>query len=312
MSGPRAKAIRRREQTRFVSCSLPLAGHWKLDTVTVPIESPLFVVAAQYSLGLYVSGMVEANRVLERSGMQTDWLGDYVSMSSSAMGERNTRHDVLLGAWHTTAQHGLSSPVSKCFKGNPANPAQVAAAEQAAAGLNVGHIPDFGARGAARNGCHLVGEVKCYSCMVPSSPGSGSQGGIGLVGATRALGNTEEGLIRVNTGWPERGHGSACTFDHATGAGHVAAVKGLYDDCIRVKRNTLLLLVSETFGGVNGVAVRFLTRLAHKASTCCDEVYLDRRGHVVPFFVYHAGAISRAAAVGHAKVIYRQAYILPR
>ena len=46
------------------------------------------------------------------------------------------------------------------------------------------------------NGCHLVGEVKCYSCMVPSSPGTGSQGGIAMVGATRALGNTEEGLIR--------------------------------------------------------------------------------------------------------------------
>ena len=64
-----------------------------------------------------------------------------------------------------------------------------------------------------------------------------------------------------------------------------------------------MLLISEIFGGVNGVAVRFLTRLAHKAGTCCDEVYLDRRGCVVPFFVYHASAISRAAAIGHAKVI---------
>ena len=39
----------------------------------------------------------------------------------------------------------------------------------------------------------------------------------------------------------------------------------LYDDCIGAKRNTLLLLVSETFGGVNGRAVRYLTRLSHMA-----------------------------------------------
>ena len=100
-----------------------------------------------------------------------------------------------------------------------------------------------------------MGEVKCYSCFVPSSPGSGSQGGIGLVGAARALGNTEEGLVKVCVGWPERGHGSASAFDHSTGAGHVKPVKGLYHDCIHTKRNTLLLLISEIFGGVNGIVI---------------------------------------------------------
>ena len=49
------------------------------------------------------------------------------------------------------------------------------------------------------------------------------------------LGNTEEKLIRDNYGLAERGVGTTESFDHATGAGHVSAVKGLYHDCIHVK-----------------------------------------------------------------------------
>ena len=48
--------------------------------------------------------------------------------------------------------------------------------------------------------------------------------------------------------------GDARSFDHTTGAGHVDAHKGLYDDCINVKGNTLLLLISEIFGGVMAAA----------------------------------------------------------
>jgi len=116
---------------------------------------------------------------------------------------------------------------------------------------------------------------------------------------------TEEDLIRKNFGLSERGVGSGEVFSHVTGAGHVAAVKGAYDDCINVKHNTLLLLISEVSGGVNGSALRFLTRLAHQARSCCEEAYLDRAGRVTPFFVHHARAISRAAAVGHGNVLLK-------
>ena len=116
-------------------------------------------------------------------------------------------------------------------------------------------------RWCARNGRHLVGEVKCYSCFVPSSPGTGSRGGVGLEGATRALGNTEEALVRANYGLAERGVGSSIKhFDHSTGNGPVAPARGLYSDAVDVKHNTVLLLISESTGGVNGRAIRFLTR----------------------------------------------------
>ena len=127
------------------------------------------------------------------------------------------------------------------------------------------------------------------------------------MGATRPLGNTEEKLIRDNYGLAERGVGTTESFDHATGAGHVSAVKGLYHDCIHVKGNTLLLLISEIFGGVNGRAIRWLTRLAHRSRECSDAAYFDRAGRVVSFFHHHACAISRAAAVGHGEVLLRVA-----
>ena len=69
------------------------------------------------------------------------------------------------------------------------------------------------------------------------------------------------------------------------------------------KRNTLILCISETFGGVNGRAVRYLTRLSHMARSNSDEIYLDRAGRAISFFVHFAGAISSAAAIGHAKAI---------
>ena len=85
------------------------------------------------------------------------------------------------------------------------------------------------------------------------------------------------------------------------------AHNGLYDDCVNVKGNTVLLLISEIFGGVNGTSLRFLTRLAHLMRGDSDEPHFDRAGKVVPFFVYHARALSRAAAVGHGRVLQKHA-----
>jgi hypothetical protein len=215
----------------------------------VPIESRDFLQAAQLSTGLYLSDLVDANRTLERFGQMTDNLGDQFMLSGAAKGGRNVRHDRLVAAWVSAAQQGLPRPVTKCTKGNKACPAQMAAAVAASADLNVGHIPDFVARGCARNGRHLVGEVKCYTCFVPSAPGSGSRGGIALEGATRAFGNTEEGIMRANFGLAERGIGSTAVFNRATGAGRVSAETGLYSDAVGVKRNTVLLLLSEITGG---------------------------------------------------------------
>ena len=62
-----------------------------------------------------------------------------------------------------------------------------------------------------------------------------------------------------------------------------------------------------TYGGVNGRAIRWLTRLAHRSRECSDAAYFDRAGRVVSFFHHHACAISRAAAVGHGEVLLKVA-----
>ena len=74
-----------------------------------------------------------------------------------------------------------------------------------------------------------------------------------------------------------------------------------------MKHNSVLLLISETTGGVNGCAIHFLTRLSHQARTLSDELYLDRGGRVIPFFVYHARQISRGAVLGHAQMLLKHA-----
>ena len=79
-----------------------------------------------------------------------------------------------------------------------------------------------------------------------------------------ALGNVEEDLIRVNRGFAEHGvHGEQ--WDYATGRGYVAEHRGEYHYCTHVLKHTLLLLVSETFGGVSQDALRYLRTLAAKA-----------------------------------------------
>ena len=163
-AGPTARALRRRELTRFVSCSLPLAGHWKLDST--PVKSDLFLTTLQYSCGLYISEMVHANGELAADGRQADWLGDNSSETPTAAGERNTRHDVLNAAWASAVREGLGTQVVMCTKGNKANVAVCAAAAAAYADFNVGHIPDWGARGASLSGRHLVGETKCYNALL--------------------------------------------------------------------------------------------------------------------------------------------------
>ena len=64
-------------------------------------------------------------------------------------------------------------------------------------------------------------------------------------------------------------------------------------------------LVTETLGGVNNTSLRFLTRLAHRAGADSDLEYWDAHGRKVSYFAHYARALSRAGAVGHAKVLLK-------
>jgi hypothetical protein len=265
-----------------------------------------------YNTGLFLTSALDANHTLEANGEEPDWLGDRTSDSAAAAGQRNTRHDDGNVAWFNAVREALSTPVALCVKGNRRDAAAWQRALERYAHFNAGHVPDWGAKGAAASGRHLVGEHKCYSPLVPSTLGTGSRGGMAKVGDHVALGNTEEALIARVLGLAQRGLASEPKFNHRTGVGYVPELEGDYHDAIHVKGNTVLLLISEVFGGVNGTSLRFLNRLAHLMKGETDAPHFDRAGNVVPFFLHHARAISRAAAVGHGTVLLKHAHALAR
>ena len=122
------------------------------------------------------------------------------------------------------------------------------------------------------------------------------------LGHVIAFGNLLEELERKNRGVAARGSAADGVFNHATGLGIVEAVLGLYHDAIHVKKNELLLLISDTFGGVSDEAFRYLRHLAATASAegATDKTKYDtRRPWHVSFFEHHARRLSAAAALGH-------------
>ena len=68
-------------------------------------------------------------------------------------------------------------------------------------------------------------ETKCYTPMVQSAAGTGSMGGIAMVGHKIAMGNVEEKINCDMLGRAARGVPGE-RFNHTTGAGHVEAVPG--------------------------------------------------------------------------------------
>ena len=88
--------------------------------------------------------------------------------------------------------------------------------------------------------------------------------------------------VLLTLGVKQRGLSSDRAFDHTSGIGYVPPHDGHYSDGL-AKGNTILLLISEIFGAVNGVSLRFLTRLSHRFKGCKDIKYHDRGGREVSF-----------------------------
>lgn len=75
--------------------------------------------------------------------------------------------------------------------------------------------------------------------------------------------------------------GSGATWAYDTGLGRVAARDGYYDDGVKVKKNLLIPLIAEPFGGVTREVERLVDRLSKKKvadgthygkhSTWCDS-----------------------------------------
>ena len=149
-------------------------------------------------------------------------------------------------------------------------------------------------------------ETKCYTPLHQSLAGAGDRGGIRPLGEYVALGNVEEDLIRVNRGFAEHGVRGEL-WDYATGRGYVAEHRGEYHYCTHVLKHTLLLLVSETFGGLSQDALRYLRALDAKAGKagCPDRTKYDGRARKLTFFEHYARRLSAAAIIGDAHVSHK-------
>ena len=128
-------------------------------------------------------------------------------------------------------------------------------------------------------GRDLCVENKVYNDLVPRSASAHSQ--TVLRGDTHAFGNTEERLIRLNHGVQARDGDES--WDNATGAGRVTAHRGAYHDALHNKHNTVVLTISNLWGGLNPSGVRHLHGLADRAQTLDRTVYPARDQRTRPF-----------------------------
>ena len=81
-------------------------------------------------------------------------------------------------------------------------------------------------------------------------------------------------------------------FNHTTGLGWVAAQTGYYTDAIKNKKNTVVALIAENFGGFTPAVTALLRRLAKRS--CADTTSYDGENSTHDFYGHHAAAISLA------------------
>ena len=278
---------RKRESTRLIDVSQPLAGAWIRMKPSCPdkrVSSADFRYELQRRIGLHVTGApAEVAAMLRRDGVPVDYLGDYFSITK---GDRRPPHDDALRVWHDLAQASATSAVVMGDKSKPEDYRWA----------NNGHVLDLGEPRRGKGGTDRIMELKVYNSLVPSDATPDTS--CSLRGDTHAFGNTEEYLIRQNKGVKAR-QGER-SWSNADGAGHVALHKGCYDDAIYVKRNEMWLVIHNVFSGLNkeGVKLFNLYRARAKHGTDrTDYVANDKGAYDVHSFAPHWAQLLSAAIV---------------
>ena len=295
--------ISHREAARVVATSQFGAGMWleAAPDASLPhsrIRSGPYVIALQRRAGLFLSSALAPNEELAAAGQEPDWLGD----SACNAGEHSTRHHATNRAWRAALAAVAIGPVILGDKENA----------DAYKQYNVGHVPDIIQPGASAWGTDWIGETKVPSPLGTTPPKSQCE----LVGHLVAFGNTEEWLHREILGCRARGQaatGAARTdksnknipFAHDTGEGHVPFHGGDYYDARFNKRNQVVPLIVEAFGGIARRGARCLRYLARRAS--CRKRGRDgttySRFHPANFLSHHLADIVTAAVYADARHI---------
>ena len=295
---------RRRETTRLVAVSQDGSGGW-LDmapdnTFGTKVSSLLFRVMLQRRLGLNISEASGVCDAAERSGGDTDRLGDDLANA----GEYTRRHNACLYAIRNMI---AAVAIGTVVLGDKEDLARTAM-------LNEGHAVDVAELGADEDtGADVLYEVKCKSALCKKySAGKGSEA---LGGQPKSMGHKigfgsteEEERVRI-LGCKKRGLPTDKPMDHATGRGWVAPRKGHYYDALVVKRSRVIAAVIEATGGQSRPLSKQVRQLAKrtKGKGAVDRTnYGLTRRSTRSFEMHHKQRISLAAVMADAKAIRRR------
>ena len=106
--------------------------------------------------------------------------------------------------------------------------------------------------------------------------------------------------MRTIFGCEEWGDKTLGPFKHSTGQGWVGAHVGHYFDALHNKKNVVVALIAETFGGVTPTVEALIRRL-DKVEGQDGTKY--GRYSTQSFFVHHSGSISMQIVQGDAEVL---------
>ena len=110
---------RKREATRTIEVSQPMAGAWLRMLPTCPakrIRTDRYRWELQRRMGLYVTGApAEVADLARRRGVPVDYLGDYFT----GKGDRKSPHDDSMRVWHDMAQASATTSVVMGDKSKP-------------------------------------------------------------------------------------------------------------------------------------------------------------------------------------------------
>ena len=244
---------RLRETTRFIDVSQPQAGDFLHTLPTSPAmryRTDEWTWAMQRRFGLYVSAALPTFALLAEHGVTSyDPLGDVLTGESQT--DKSMPHDAALRMWHDATQATAAHSVVMGDKSTP----------DLYNLYNTGCVVDLAEERMGAGGSDLCVEVKCWSSIVNNV--HGPRHGTSFLGDTHAFGNTEERAIVEVLGVKER-VGDA-PWSAACGAGRVKAHRGDYHDALHAKRNSVLLLLHNNFGGFAPGAVKRMHDLSKRS-----------------------------------------------
>ena len=302
--------IRDREARRLVDVSQPGAAAWLRITPdrTVPHSRPdsaTTTTGVERHLGLYLTSGQPGFDAMEAAGHEvtdSDRLGDTAINAKST--NKSPRHNKLNRAVRDAIFAKSTTPVILGDKGD-GRPLTRALARQRYGWANDGHVPDIIHKHAAANGNHVLYETKCYTSLKTYDAlghGSSKKGGA----ATTAMGHLvpfgccEEKLLVEIYGTRGRGAPADPPFDHATGEGRVDARVGYYVDAIHKKKNTVVMILANPFGGMHSTLAGLLSHLDKKKGV--DYTHYGENS-TKSFYTHHMNAISVACVTGEAEAI---------